>query len=85
MSWSHLAAGILLLLQFSSVEAAVGGELTTIKGVAPLSELSDCQTQLKPVTGGQGSYFIAFSHYAPVSPHPQACLVSKHKLPVEEE
>ena len=43
-----------------------GGELTTIKGMAPLSELSDYQTRLKSVTGGQGSYSIDFSHYAPV-------------------
>ena len=62
-----------------------GGELTTIKGLAPLSELADYQTRLKSVTGGQGSYSIDFSHYAPVPPHTQAQLVSKHKAPVEEE
>ncbi|HTF14654.1 MAG TPA: elongation factor G [Burkholderiales bacterium] len=62
-----------------------GGELTTIKGLAPLSELSDYQTRLKSVTGGQGSYSIDFSHYAPVPAHTQAQLVSKHKQPVEEE
>ncbi|TMG77144.1 MAG: elongation factor G [Betaproteobacteria bacterium] len=62
-----------------------GGELTTIKGMAPLSELSDYQTRLKSVTGGQGSYSIDFSHYAPVPPHTQAQLVSKHRAPVEEE
>ena len=49
------------------------------------SELSDYQTRLKSVTGGQGSYSIDFSHYAPVPPHTQAQLVSKHKQPVEEE
>jgi len=63
---------------------SVGGELTTIKGMAPLSELSDYQTRLKSVTGGQGAYSIEFSHYAPVPPHTQAQLVSKHKQPVEE-
>ncbi len=62
-----------------------GGDLTTIKGLAPLSELSDYQTRLRSVTGGQGSYSIDFSHYAPVPPHTQAQLVSKHKQPVEEE
>ena len=54
-----------------------GGDLTTIKGLAPLSELSDYQTRLRSVTGGQGSYSIDFSHYAPVPPHTQAQLVSK--------
>jgi elongation factor G len=64
---------------------SAGGELTTIKGLAPLSELSGYQMRLKSVTGGQGSYSIDFSHYAPVPPHTQAQLVSKHKQPVEEE
>jgi hypothetical protein len=35
--------------------------------------------------GDRGSGTIAFSHYAPVPPHTQAQLVSKHKQPVEEE
>ena len=64
---------------------SAGGEMIAIKGVAPLSELSDYQTRLKSVTGGQGAYSIEFSHYAPVPPHTQAQLVSKHKQPVEEE
>jgi elongation factor G len=64
---------------------SAGGDMIAIKGVAPLSELSDYQTRLKSVTGGQGAYSIEFSHYAPVPPHTQAQLVSKHKAPVEEE
>jgi len=64
---------------------SAGGDLTTIKGQAPLSELADYQTRLRSVTGGQGSYSIEFSHYAPVPPHTQAQLVSRHKQPVEEE
>jgi len=64
---------------------SAGGENTTIKGLAPLSELSDYQTRLRSVTGGQGSYSIDFSHYAPVPPHTQAQLISKHKQPLEEE
>jgi elongation factor G len=64
---------------------SVGGDIIAIKGIAPLSELADYQTRLKSVTGGQGAYSIEFSHYAPVPPHTQAQLVSKHKQPVEEE
>ena len=64
---------------------SVGGGMTAIRGQVPLSELSDYQTRLKSVTGGQGAYSIEFSHYAPVPPHTQAQLVSKHKQPVEEE
>jgi len=33
----------------------------------------------------QGSCSIEFPHYAPVPPHTQAKLVSKHSAPVEEE
>lgn len=62
-----------------------GGGMTAIRGQVPLSELTDYQTRLKSVTGGQGSYSIDFSHYAPVPGHTQAALVSKHKAPVEEE
>jgi elongation factor G len=62
-----------------------GAGTTAIRGKVPLSELSDYQTRLKSVTGGQGSYSIDFSHYAPVPGHTQAALVSKHKQPEEEE
>ncbi|MGC2519348.1 MAG: elongation factor G [Burkholderiales bacterium] len=64
---------------------SAAGDMTLIKGKVPLSELSDYQTRLKSVTGGQGSYSIDFSHYAPVPGHTQAQLVSRHKAPVEEE
>jgi elongation factor G len=56
-----------------------------IRGTVPLSELADYQTRLKSVTDGQGSYSIDFSHYAPMPPHLQAQLVSRHRQPVEEE
>ena len=62
-----------------------GGDSIAIKGIVPLSELADYQTRLKSVTGGQGAYSIEFSHYAPVPPHTQAQLVSKHRAPLEEE
>ncbi|MEJ2613133.1 MAG: elongation factor G [Candidatus Thiodiazotropha sp.] len=37
-----------------------------IKGQAPLAELEGYATQLKAITGGEGSYAIEFSHYEPV-------------------
>lgn len=37
-----------------------------IHGMAPLAELGDYQTELKSVTGGQGSYTMELSHYDPV-------------------
>ncbi|HEY6863216.1 MAG TPA: elongation factor G [Burkholderiales bacterium] len=64
---------------------SAGGDLVVVRGLAPLSELADYQTRLKSVTGGQGSYSVDFSHYAPLPGHLQAQLASRHRQPVEEE
>jgi elongation factor G len=45
--------------------AMVDGAMMTI-GQAPLSELGSYQSQLKSITGGNGSYSISLSHYDPV-------------------
>lgn len=45
---------------------AMSGGMTRIQGQVPLSELTHYQTELKSITGGVGSYSIAFSHYDPV-------------------
>lgn len=37
-----------------------------INAIMPLAELADYQNRLKSLTGGQGSYSAAFSHYAQV-------------------
>jgi len=50
-----------------------------ISGQMPLAELGDYQSRLKSLTGGQGSYTLAFSHYAQVSDDTQAMLVSAFK------
>jgi elongation factor G len=50
-----------------------------ISGQIPLAELDDYQGRLKSLTAGQGSYSIAFSHYAQVPGQTQQSLVSAHK------
>ncbi|MES2949020.1 MAG: elongation factor G [Pseudomonadota bacterium] len=50
-----------------------------INGQIPLAELDDYQGRLKSLTGGQGSYSIAFSHYAQVPVQTQAQLMAAHK------
>ena len=50
-----------------------------ISGKVPLAELDDYQGRLKSLTGGQGSYSIAFSHYAPVPAATQQHLSSDFK------
>lgn len=52
----------------------------TVLAQAPLSELSSYQSRLNSLTGGQGRYAIAFSHYEQVPPTVQAQLASQYKL-----
>ena len=61
-----------------------GPGIMAITGQAPLAELEGYQSRLKSLTGGQGSYSIAFSHYAQVPPATQQHLAAQHKV-VEEE
>jgi len=56
-----------------------------IGGKVPLAELDDYQGRLKSLTGGQGSYTISFSHYAPVPAATQQHLSSQHKTIVLED
>ncbi|MDD2881805.1 MAG: elongation factor G [Rhodoferax sp.] len=50
-----------------------------ITGQMPLAELGDYQSRLKSLTGGQGSYSLAFSHYAQVNAETQVRLASAFK------
>ena len=57
-----------------------------INGKVPLAELDDYQGRLKSLTGGQGSYNINFSHYAPVPATTQQQLASQRKtIGLDEE
>ncbi len=49
----------------SSTEAGSAGRMI-IKGLVPLAELDDYSSRLKSITGGEGGYEIAYSHYDPV-------------------
>jgi elongation factor G len=51
-----------------------------IRGEAPLAELPAYQTQLNSMTGGEGRYTLAPSHYDAVPPNQQALLASQYKL-----
>ena len=65
--------------QVSGTQASNAGALTVL-AQAPLSELASYQSRLNSLTGGQGRYTIAFSHYEPVPPGVQAQLASQYKL-----
>jgi elongation factor G len=50
-----------------------------ISALMPLAELGDYQSRLKSLTAGQGSYSMAFSHYAQVGDDTQRRLASAFK------
>ena len=61
------------------------GGMAVVKAVAPLSEVMQYQSQLKSVTGGQGSFVMELSHYEPVPPAVQQQIVKEYKPKIEEE
>jgi len=61
-----------------------GGEIV-IKAQVPLAEVTDYQTELKSMTGGQGRYAIEFSHYDAVPAQVQKHLVDAYKPKAEED
>jgi elongation factor G len=64
---------------------ALPGGMAVVKAQAPLAEVMQYQSQLKSVTGGQGSFVMEFSHYEPVPPQVQQQVVSQYKPHAEEE
>jgi elongation factor G len=52
----------------------------SVLATAPLSELASYQSRLNALTGGQGRYTLAFSHYESVPPTVQQQLTSQHKV-----
>jgi elongation factor G len=56
------------------MEAGAGG-VQTIKVQVPLAEVSQYNTQLRSITGGQGTYTLEFSHYEPVPSHVQQQII----------
>ncbi len=63
--------------RISNTDSMIGGMLS-IKGEVPLAEISDYQSFIKSVTGGQGSYTIEFSHYEEVPGNVQREIVEEH-------
>jgi elongation factor G len=63
------------------MEAGAGGT-QTIKVQVPLAEVAQYNTQLRSITGGQGTYTMELSHYEPVPAHVQQHIIDssvKHK------
>jgi elongation factor G len=61
------------------------GNIVVIKAQAPLAEVMQYNSQLRSVTGGQGSYTMEFSHYDPVPGNVQQQIVAAAQKDEEEE
>ncbi len=62
----------------------LAGNMLVIKAQAPLSEVSQYNSQLKSVTGGRGTYSMSLSHYDPVPSNVQAKVIEASKKTEEE-
>ncbi|MFZ1444987.1 MAG: elongation factor G [Candidatus Dechloromonas phosphoritropha] len=62
-----------------------GHGMSAITGEVPLAEISDYQSRLKSLTGGQGSYTIEFARYAAVPPNVQQQMAGKFQLREDDE
>ncbi|MFH1613715.1 MAG: elongation factor G [Planctomycetota bacterium] len=56
----------------------LAGNMVVIKAQVPLSEVAQYDSQLKSVTGGQGSYSMELSHYEPVPPNVQQQVIQQY-------
>ena len=61
------------------------GNQVVVKAQAPLSEVMQYNSQLRSVTGGQGSYTMELSHYEPVPGNVQQQLVAALEKAKEED
>ena len=70
--------------RISGTSTGSGGMLT-VSGQVPLSELDSYQSELKSVTGGEGSFSMEFSHYDPVPATIQKQLEAEFKPAADED
>ena len=61
------------------------GQRATVSALVPLAEISEYQTRLKALTGGQGTYSMELSHYDPVPPRRQQELVQAYRPRAEDD
>ena len=61
------------------------GGMQVIRATAPLAEVMSYNSQLRSITGGQGSYTMEFSHYEPVPSNVQQQIIAKSEKKKQEE
>src|SRR5690606_41820725 len=63
---------------------SVSGDMLVITGQVPLAEMEDYQSSLKSMTGGEGSFELAFSTYEPAPADVQKRLMEAYRQPEED-
>lgn len=61
------------------------GNYQIIKALVPLAEIATYSTELKSITGGEGSYYMEFSHYDVVPGNVQEKIVARAKQEQEKK
>lgn len=65
-------------------DTGVVGDMQFVSGEIPLAEVQTYSTELRSMTGGEGSYTIEFSHYDVVPSNVQQTIVAKAAAEKEE-
>ena len=68
-----------------SGNSTLPGQRATLRALVPLAEISEYQSRLKALTGGEGAYAMELSHYDPVPARRQQQLVQTWRPRSEEE
>ena len=58
-------------------DAGVVGDMQVVSGEVPLAEVQSYSTELRSMTGGEGSYTVEFSHYDVVPSNIQQTIIAK--------
>jgi len=61
-----------------SGQEMLAGNMVVVKAQVPLAEVAQYNSQLKSVTGGQGSYSMELSHYEAVPPNIQQQVIAQY-------
>ena len=61
------------------------GGMCSLRAQVPLAEVMQYNSQLRSVTGGQGSYTMEFSHYEPVPGNVQQQIIAAASKAKEED
>ena len=61
------------------------GHRASVSALVPLAEIGEYPSRLKSLTGGQGSYVMALSHYDPVPPRRQQELIEAYRPRAEAD